>query len=108
MIEETIEPKTVSEIRIFKNPPQAVVNLFNALEVMFGVKMNSMNPYNTKSEKIQTSLFLKKLTCFDVRTISAKRIKILEENYIQKKILNVEQLQKVGKPCAQLCSWILA
>ena len=34
-------------------------------------------------------------------------MKNLEENYIQKKILNVEQLSWVGKPCAQLCTWIL-
>lgn len=67
---------------------------------MFGVKINSMNPYNIKSEKMQTSIFLKKLTCFDVRSIQPKQMKNLEENYIQKKILDVEQLSWVGKPCA--------
>ena len=75
---------------------------------MFGVKLNSINPYNSKSEKMQTSVFLKKLTCFDVRSIQPKQMKNLEENYIQKKILNVDQLSKVGKPCAQLCTWILS
>jgi hypothetical protein len=35
-------------------------------------------------------------------------MKNLEENYIQKKIINIDELARVGKPCAAMGNWIFS
>ena len=94
----------ICEIKALKAPPQAVKELMEAVNILFGVAPNWKN-----STKLMNDInkFLNMLKPFDKDNIEKSKLEKIKP-YIDNPSLAPEAIAKVGKSCVGLAEWVRA
>ncbi|CAG5136729.1 unnamed protein product, partial [Candidula unifasciata] len=100
---ETLDKASISELRVYTNPPQLVATVIAAVCVLFQKKTD----WATGKLFIGDPQFLKLLLNFD-RHSPSDRVYAKLKKYTKDPNFNPETVGKVSLACKCICSWVLA
>ena len=101
---DTITRADICEIKALKNPPIAVKELMDAVDILFGVAPNWRN---SKLLMNDINKFLNMLKSFDKDNIEKSTLEKIKP-YIDNPSLAPETIAKVGRSCVGLAEWVRA
>jgi dynein heavy chain len=98
-----LDKSSISEIKSFKTPPDAVVMVLEAVMIFFGKKTD----WGTAKKKISEANFLSQIKQFDKDEVSnAKLTKV--KKYTKRAEFEPEQVKSKSIAAAALCTWVCA
>ncbi|KAL3873017.1 hypothetical protein ACJMK2_036179 [Sinanodonta woodiana] len=100
---ETLDKASISEIRVYNNPPVLVSNVMAAVCLLFQKKPD----WPTAKQMLGDPNFLKKLLQFDKNSLPDKVFHKLKK-YSRIPDFNPEAVGKVSLACRSMCEWVLA
>ncbi|KAK3576323.1 hypothetical protein CHS0354_039732 [Potamilus streckersoni] len=100
---ETLDKASISEIRVYNNPPILVSNVMAAVCLLFQKKPD----WPTAKQMLGDPNFLKKLLQFDKNSLPDKVFHKLKK-YSRIPDFNPEAVGKVSLACRSMCEWVLA
>lgn len=100
---DSLDKSDIAEIRVFKQPPDMVVMVMEAVCILMGQKPD----WATAKTMLGDAQFLNKLINFDKDNIPLSTLKKLKK-YIDKEEFQPEKVEKVSKACKSMCFWARA
>lgn len=101
----SVNKKDVSELKNFKHPPVAIIELSKAVAICLG---EPARDWKEGKKIIGDMKFLQRVKDFDPSTINAKMLKELKPLVGQTDIFNVENMGKTCGAAKCFCMWVLA
>lgn len=101
-----IKKKDLDEVRNLQRPPDKVKFTLEMLAIMLGEKKLDWPDIR---KMLTNSQFIPSIIEFDVDKLSARKIKIVQEKYVDgKPELTVESVNRSSKACGPLYSWAMS
>ena len=100
---DSLDKSDISEIRVFKQPPDLVVMVLEAVCILMGQKPD----WSSAKTMLGDNQFLNKLINYDKDNIPMSTLKKLKK-YIDKEDFQPEIVEKVSKACKSMCFWAKA
>eukprot|EP00752_Nemacystus_decipiens_P017827 g15983.t1 len=100
---DSLDKKSIQEMKSFTNPPQMVAYTMESVCILFGVKSNWKESKNLMSKMT----FMDELKGFDKDNIPPKVIRSLK-SYIDNPSFQPEEVAKVSSAAKSLCMWARA
>ncbi|RVE75893.1 hypothetical protein OJAV_G00003200 [Oryzias javanicus] len=100
---ESLNPPDLEEVHHYRDPPEGVVQVINAICLLF----NHPPGWESAKHLLGKPNFIEELEYFDCCTITTEQLQQLEE-IIQSPHFEPESVREVSKACESLCRWVLA
>ena len=100
---DSLDKADISEIRVFKTPPELVVLVMEAVCILMGVKPD----WDSAKKMLADTQFLNKLINYDKDNIPLATLKKLKK-YIDNEKFQPEVVENVSKACKSMCFWARA
>jgi dynein heavy chain len=100
---DSLDKKSIVELKSFKSPPAAVGLTMNAVCLLFGVKQE----WGEAKKLMGDMRFLDKLKEFDKDNIPPKIIKSLNK-WMMNEEFTPQHIQSVSSACTSICMWVRA
>eukprot|EP01135_Chromosphaera_perkinsii_P012097 Nk52_evm35s2579 gene=Nk52_evmTU35s2579 len=100
---QNLDKSSISELKVFNNPPPLVALVMEAVCLLFKVKPD----WASAKTVLNDPQLLKKMIEFDKDKIPESTIKKLEK-YVQNPDFTPENVAKVSSACKSMCMWIHA
>ena len=99
----SIDKNEIAEMRAFKQPPELVLNVLEAVCILLGVKPD----WPTAKNLLAESSLIQQLVEYDKDNLSDAILKRIRR-YIENPKFIPEEVGKVSRACCSLCMWVRA
>uniref|UniRef100_A0A1I8G1P7 Dynein heavy chain n=1 Tax=Macrostomum lignano TaxID=282301 RepID=A0A1I8G1P7_9PLAT len=104
---DALSKQDISEVRVYTNPPDLVLQVMGSVCVLLGVKPDAKNPWKTSKQLLTDPHFLSRMVSLDKDAISPKVFRQLKK-FTRQASFKPDQAGQVSRACQSICTWVLA